>query len=309
VIKLGLSIETFVQGKDGMDIFLRIWDDVLNPKGVVQIFHGMAEHTARYDDFARFLNEKGYIVYADDHRGHGYSADKNNILGYVGENGFYNIVEDEKIISELIKEKHKNLPLYIFAHSFGSFIGQEYIIRYSKDINGIILSGSAKQNGLDIKAGNILSNIQNKFFDNTLEAKLINKLSFGSFNNKVENKRTEFDWLSRDDKEVDKYIKDELCGYISPINFYYNLFEGFKGLYKRARLDNVVKTLPILVLSGDMDPVGKYGKSVKRLYNQYNDLDIQDISLKLYPGGRHELLNEENKEEVYDYIYNWLKGR
>lgn len=306
---MGLSIETFVKGKDEMDIFLRIWDDVLNPKGVVQIFHGMAEHTARYDDFARFLNEKGYIVYADDHRGHGYSANKNNILGYVGDNGFYNIVEDEKIISNLIKENHQDLPLYIFAHSFGSFIGQEYIIKYSKDISGITLSGSAKQNGLDIRAGNILSNIQNKFFDNTLEAKLIDKLSFGSFNNKVENKRTEFDWLSRDNKEVDKYIKDELCGYISPINFYYNLFEGFKGLYKKERLNNIVKTLPILVLSGDMDPVGKYGKSVKRLYNQYNDLDIRDISLKLYPGGRHELLNEENKEEVYDYIYNWLKER
>lgn len=304
-----LGIETFIKGKDGVDIFLRIWNDVLNPKGVVQIFHGMAEHTARYNDFAKFLNKKGYIVYADDHRGHGYSVGKDNVLGYVGENGFYNIVEDEKIISELIKEKHKDLPLYIFAHSFGSFIGQEYIIRYSKDINGIILSGSAKQNGLDIKAGTILASIQNKFFDNTLEAKLINKLSFGSFNKKAENKRTGFDWLSRDYKEVDKYIEDELCGYISPINFYYNLFKGFKGLYEKDRLNNIVKTLPILVLSGDMDPVGKYGKSVRRLYNQYKDLNIQDISLKLYPGGRHELLNEENREEVYDYIYNWLERK
>ena len=126
---------------------------------------------------------------------------------------------------------------------------------------------------------------------------------------KVKNKRTEFDWLSRDNQEVDKYIKRRTLRIYISNKFYYNLFEGFKGLYKKKRLNNIVKTLPILVLSGDMDPVGKYGKSVKRLYNQYNDLDIQDISLKLYPGGRHELLNEENKEEVYDYIYNWLKER
>ena len=109
--------------------------------------------------------------------------------------------------------------------------------------------------------------------------------------------------------EVDKYIEDELCGYISPINFYYNLFRGFKELYRKDRLNNIKKTLPILVLSGNMDPVGKYGRSVKKLYSQYNDLNIEDVSLKLYDGGRHELLNEENKEDVYDYIYKWIKER
>lgn len=309
MIKLGLSNGTFIKGKDGVDIFLNIWNNVSNPKGVVQIFHGMAEHSNRYDDFACFLNQKGYIVYANDHRGHGNSLGQNDVLGYIGENGFYNIVEDEKIISEMIRREYKGLHLYVFAHSFGSFIGQEYIIRYSKDINGIILSGSAKQDGLDVKAANILASIQNKFFDDTLEAKLIDKLSFGSFNNKVDNKRTKFDWLSRDNIEVDKYIEDELCGYISPTNFYYNLFRGFKELYRKDRLNNIKKTLPILVLSGNMDPVGKYGRSVKKLYSQYNDLNIEDVSLKLYDGGRHELLNEENKEDVYNYIYTWIRER
>lgn len=302
------SKEEFIKARNEKDIFVRIWDNVKNPIGIVQIIHGMAEHSARYDDFAHFLNNRGYIVYADDHRGHGYSLGKEEVLGYIGHDGFNNIVEDEKIISELIGKKYQGLPLYIFAHSFGSFIGQEYIIRYSKEINGIILSGSAKQNGMDVRAGSILASIQNMIFDSKLEAKLIDKLSFGSFNKKVENQHTKFDWLSRDNNEVEKYIGDELCGFISPINFYYNLFKAFKELYKIHRLKDISKTLPILLLSGDMDPVGKYGKSVRKLYNQYRDLDMINISIKLFEGKRHELLNEINKEEVFIYIYNWLSS-
>jgi len=299
----------FIKTHDGIDLFIRIWNDVPNPRGVIQIFHGMAEHSARYDGFARFLNRKGYIVYADDHRGHGYSIGENNVLAYIGDDGFNHIVEDEKEISEIIKEKYKDLPLYIFSHSFGSFIGQEYIIRYSKDIDGIILSGSAKQDGLDIKAANILASIQNRLLDNKLPAKLIDQLSFGSYNEKFNNPQTPFDWLSRDTEKVSKYISDDLCGYISPINFYYNLFKAFPLLYKLDRLENITQELPILIISGDMDPVGKYGESVKDLYKQYDNLGIRDITLKLFEDGRHELLNESNREEVYDYIYEWVKDR
>ena len=300
-----MSKKQFIEGIDGKEIFLRTWDNVINPIGVVQIFHGMAEHSGRYDDFAIFLNKKGFIVYADDHRGHGNSKG-DNVLGYIGHDGFNNVVEDEKIISDLIKEKHIGLPLYIFAHSFGSFVGQEYIIRYSNNINGIILSGSAKQNGIDIKAAYILASLQKRFFGDKLEANLLDKLSFGSYNNKIEKRRTKFDWLSRDEKEVDKYIIDNLCGYISPVNFYYNLFSGLKDLYKPDRLNKISKDLPTLILSGDMDPVGKYGKSVQSLYNQYVNLNIENVDIKLYEGGRHELLNEINKEEVYDFIFTWL---
>lgn len=299
----------FIKGFLGSNIFLRVWDQLDNPKGLVQIFHGMAEHSKRYENFANFLNEKGYIVYANDHRGHGNSIFPNKPLAYIGQDGFNKIVEDENIISDYIRKKHKGLPLYIFAHSFGSFIGQEYIIKNSHKIDGIILSGSAKQDGLDIKAASLLAAIQNKLIDNEKPAKLIDKLSFGSYNDGIQDQRTKFDWLSRDKEEVDKYIADPLSGYISPINFYYNFFKGLRGLYKKDRLNSIDKKLPILVLSGDKDPVGKYGKSVKNLYDQYRDLDIRDTSLKLYEGGRHELLNEINKEEVYDYIYQWIKTR
>lgn len=302
------STNGFIKGSEGKDVFLRIWDDVEYPIGIVQVLHGMAEHSARYNDFAQFLNNKGYIVYADDHRGHGYSIAAGEVLGYIGDDGFNNIVEDERIISKLIKKEYKELPLYIFAHSFGSFIGQEYIIRYSKEIDGIILSGSAKQDGIDVKAGRILASIQNRFFDSSSEAKLIDKLSFGSYNKKVGDQNTKFDWLSQDNEQVKEYMEDKFCGFISPINFYYHIFKAFEELYKVDRLKTISKSLPILVLSGGMDPVGKYGRSVKRLYNQYKDLDMENLTLKLFEGGRHELLNEINREEVFEFVYDWLSS-
>ncbi len=288
-------------------VFLRIWDQVENPKAVVQIFHGMAEHSERYDSFAKYLNSKGLIVYADDHRGHGFSVKEGSVQGYIGEDGFNKIVEDEKEISDLIRKTHKDLPIYIFAHSFGSFLGQEYIIRHSDEIEGIILSGSCKQDGFDLKMARLLASIQSLFLKESSQAKLIDKLSFGAYNSKVKDKTSDFDWLSRDKKEVDKYIEDERCGFVSPINFYKHMFDGLSQLYKKEKLDKINKDLAILVLSGDEDPVGKYGKGVKRLHRQYVDLGIENSKIKLYKEGRHELLNEKNKEEVYEYLYNWLK--
>ncbi|MEG0296957.1 MAG: alpha/beta hydrolase [Clostridium sp.] len=305
---MSASREIFIKGLDNKEIFLRIWDYVEQPKAVVQIFHGMAEHSERYDDFAKYLNKQGYIVYSDDHRGHGKSKDKNG-FGHVGENGFNNIVEDENLITELIKREYKNIPVYIFAHSFGSFIGQEYITKYSKNIDGIILSGSAKQDGIEIKLAAVLAKIQRKLFNENEEARLIDKLSFGSFNKGIDNQRGKFDWLTRDTNEVDKYIEDENCGFISPINFYYNLFKGLNELYSIDKLNKISKVLPILILSGDRDPVGKYGKSVTRLYEQYRDLGVNNVSIKLYDDARHELLNEINKDEVYDYVGKWITSK
>ena len=298
--------ETFIKGKNGARICLRIWDNVANPKGVIQIFHGMAEYSIRYNDFANVFNDKGFVVYGNDHRGHGKTLTENETPGYLGKNGFYNIVEDEKVIFDLIKSNYADLPLFIFAHSFGSFIAQEYIIHYSKEINGVMLSGSAKQSGIDVKAAYMLASMQNKLFDNTKEAKLIDRLTFGSYSKRIKKKKTKFDWLSHDEKIVDDYIKDRLCGYISPIDFYYNFFGGLKNLYKPKKLENISKSLPILIISGEMDPIGKYGRLVEKLYKQYKSLNMENVTLRLIEDCRHEILNETNKEEVYDYIYNWI---
>lgn len=296
----------YIASHDGQEIFVRFWDQVEKPVGIIQIIHGMAEHSGRYDEFAHYLNQAGFIVCADDHRGHGESVEE-EVFGYVGENGFNNIVQDEKYITDLLKEMHDGLPIFIFAHSFGSFIGQEYMIRFSHEIDGVILSGSAKQDGLDVKVGRIVANIQNRLFDNKKEAKLIDKLSFGSYNKKIENQETKFDWLTRDAEVVEEYIKDEFCNFISPINFYYELFNAFHSLYLPDRLQDISKELPLLIVSGDMDPVGHYGRAVEALFQLYEDLEIKNVELKLFPGGRHELVNETNKNEVFSYLVNWLQ--
>lgn len=287
------------------EIFINIWDDVENPKGIVQIFHGMAEHSTRYDEFARFLNKNGYVVMADDHRGHGKTGEK-KMLGYLGKDGFNNIVLDEKCISDFIKNEYKELPLIILGHSFGSFIAQEYLIRYSSEIDGIIFSGSAKNDGLDVKAGKLVSSIQKLIFDDRKKAKFIDGLAFGGFNKSVENPKTKFDWLSRDEEEVKKYSEDKYCAFVPTINFYYNLFSGLGNLYKRDRLEKIRKDIKILVISGDKDPVGKNGKAVIRLHDQYKSLGILNTDIKIYSDARHELLNEINKKEVYKYILNWI---
>lgn len=297
---------TYISSHDGQKIFLRIWNQVEKPIGIVQIIHGMAEHSARYEMFAHFLNKKGYIVYADDHRGHGHSLTEEEVLGYIGDDGFQNIVKDEQLISELIKKKYPKLPLFIFAHSFGSFIGQEYIVQNSRKIDGIILSGSAKQNGLDAKMGRILATIQNAVLDNKKEAKLIDKLSFGIFNKKFKNQQPTASWLTRDTKVLEQYKKDELSGFVSSINFYYELFHAFKSLYQNKRLEKIEKDLPLLIISGDMDPVGKYGVAVQALYEQYKQLDLENVTLKLFEDARHELVNELNNQEVFSYINDWF---
>lgn len=297
---------SYFKSHDGKKIFLHKWDEVENPIGVIQIFHGMAEHGARYDDFANFLNNKGYIVYADDHRGHGKTADSIDALGYLGEDGFNNIVEDEYFITKNIKSEYPSLPIFIFAHSFGSFIGQEYINRYSDEVNGVILSGSAKQSGIDFRVGLAVTKLIKKFGDESKKNEFLESIIFGNYNKKEKDNNSKFAWLSGDKNEVKKYEDDEYCGTVFTTNFYRNMFTGFKYLYLKEKTDKINRSLPLFIIAGEMDPVGKYGKSVKKLFNHYKKLNLNNVSIKLYPEGRHELINEVNKFVIYNDIYNWI---
>lgn len=299
---------SYFKSHDGKKIFLHKWDEVENPIGVIQIFHGMAEHGARYDDFANFLNNKGYIVYADDHRGHGKTADNIDALGYLGEDGFNNIVEDEYFITKSIKSEYPSLPIFIFAHSFGSFIGQEYINRYSEQVNGVILSGSAKQSGIDFRVGLAVTKLIKKFGDESKKNEFLESIIFGNYNKKEKDNNSKFAWLSGDKNEVKKYEDDEYCGTVFTTNFYRNMFTGFKYLYLKEKTDKINRSLPLFIIAGEMDPVGKYGKFVKKLFNHYKKLNLNNVSIKLYPEGRHELINEVNKFVIYNDIYNWINS-
>lgn len=301
-------MEYFMKAQDGKEIYIHCWDDVENPRGIVQVFHGMAEHGKRYEDFARFLNQNGYIVYADDHRGHGKTAGAIEEIGYIGFDGFNNIVLDEHELTESIKLKYPDIPIVILGHSFGSFIAQDYITRYSDEILGVILSGSSMKGGAEVVAGKALATIQKRIYNDRSKAMLLNLLSFGTYNKKIENPKSVFAWLSRDEEQVKKYDEDPMCGTLFTVGFYYYFLRALTEIYKPCKLLRIPKNLPIKIFSGAADPVGEYGVGVEKLYHMYKELGIRDLHIKLYPGARHEIINEINKEEVYKDILSWLNS-
>nr|WP_300003374.1 alpha/beta hydrolase [Tissierella sp.] len=286
------------------------WTPTIAPKAIVQISHGMNEHISRYSEFAEFLAAKGYIVYGNDHLGHGDSLLEGQGLGYISDrDGFVDMVEEMKILTNLVKEEHPDLKLFIFSHSMGSFLAQRYIQLYGDEIEGVILSGTNGEPPAVLNMGIFLSSIIMKLKGRSYKSKLIDSLSFGSYNKKIQPNRTEFDWLSRDEKQVDKYIEDPLCGNLFPVSFFHDLYIGMKEIHKKENLELIPKNLSIYIFAGTGDPVGNYGKGILGLNNIYKRLGIEDVEYKLYEDGRHEMLNELNKLEVMTDVLNWLETR
>ncbi len=284
---------------DGTVLQCYLWADVRNPKGVVQIAHGMAEHARRYDNFATFLNKNGYIVFADDHRAHGMTSTKQStkgVKGYHKGDIYFDTAKDEVAITAYLKEKY-NLPVVYLGHSYGSMVGQRYV-QLDPKADGVIFSGSAMMKGALLSAGAAISKLQYKTKGGEVEAKLLDKMSFGSYNSPFK-KEGEFAWLSRDREQVRKYIFDEQCGYVMSVSFFKHFLNGLKESYKPENLAKVKKDTPLAIFSGDKDPVGGNGKLVKALHKQYVDLGVKDVTLKLYEDARHEILNETNNQEVY----------
>ena len=296
-------MDNYFKSSDDKDIFFHEWL-VENPKGTVQIVHGMMEHGKRYKYFARFLNERGYSVFASDHRGHGLSKNDHELLGDIGINGFEMMVEDEIIFANKIKNKY-NKPHFVIGQSMGSFICQRMIQKRKNLSNGYIMLGSTCCIEKIAKVGKVVARILMTLFGVKV-SNLMDKLVFLGYNKKTE-KRTSFDWLNRDHKEIDKYINDSSCGFISPNRFYYYLLDSLTKLWKPENMEKISKNENILILSGDADPVSEYGEKSEELYKLYEKYGIEKINFKLYPDSRHELLNEENKYDVYEDIFKWLE--
>lgn len=288
------------QSFDGTVIQCYIWNDVKKPKGVVQISHGMAEHARRYDDFANFLNKNGYIVFADDHRAHGMTGAKGSakgVKGYQKGDIFEDTLRDELAITEHLKERF-GLPVIYLGHSYGSMIGQRYA-EARNAASGIILVGSACMKGALLGTGSAIANMQYSLLGGEKEGKLLDKLSFGSYNAPFKKEKRPFAWLSRDEESCKKYFLDEQCGMVMSIAFYKFFFAGLKKAYKKENLAGLDKKKPIALFSGSVDPVGGKSKLVNKLYEMYKAEGIEDVTVKLYEGARHEILNETNRDEVY----------
>ncbi|MDF2700268.1 MAG: alpha/beta fold family hydrolase [Haloplasmataceae bacterium] len=277
-----------------------------NPKAIVICVHGMCEHSLRYDELANYLNQNNYSVITYDQRGHGESILEGEELGYLGKDGFNKMVEDLDVVVSYVKEKYEYKKVILLGHSMGSFVVQMYIQKYIK-VHGAILSGSNYGQKL-LSIGVILAKLSCVIKKEKSEGKLLDKMSFGNYNTAFSPNRTKFDWLSRENAEVDKYVADPKCGFICSNRFYYDFFRGLKQVAKESNIKKVNKKMPLLIISGDQDPVGNMGEGVKKLYNVYRK-NLENVQMELYHGARHELFNENNKEEVYQDIVNWLKSQ
>lgn len=295
------------EAKDGTTIYAQSWSTSTEPKAIVQIAHGMAEHIDRYDEFARELVKNDFSVYGNDHRGHGKTAGTKENLGYFAdEDGFSMVVEDMHQLTLKIREVYPTAPIILFGHSMGSFLARKYIQVYGGELTGVILSGTGGDPGFLGKMGLLLAKNEAKRKGAKTPSPLLDKLAFGNFNKPFKPARSDFDWLSRDQEAVEKYIQDPLCGNISSAGFFQDLFEGLMSIHKPAEIRKTPKDLPIFLLSGSKDPVGNNSKGVLQVYQSYLQAGIKDITYKLYEDGRHEMLNEINKHEVYEDIINWI---
>lgn len=279
----------------------------VEPKGIVEIAHGVAEHGKRYDDFARHLASNGYLVVANDHLGHGESLVEDSPMVYFGEKeSWWYAVDDVEKLREIMHMEYPKLPLFIFGHSMGSFITRSHLIRHGGKIDGAIICGTGFINGLLIKLGKLIANIEIKRFGRKGYSKLADKLAFGGYNDAFKPNRTEFDWLSVNEENVDEYIEDPLCGGRTTLGLFRELLDGLTYVNSRKHIETMSKEQPVLFISGDKDPVGEMGKGVKKAYQAFKDAGIKDVQMKLYKGLRHEILNEKEYQMVYDDVLNWL---
>jgi alpha-beta hydrolase superfamily lysophospholipase len=316
---------------DGIRLYLRRWDLPAeaaragnSPRAVLHIIHGMAEHSLRYERLARRLNEEGIAVWAADQRGHGRPADtkindlgRGGLLGHCADrDGFSRVTVDIDIINRSIETEYPGVPLFLLGHSWGSFIAQNYIETWGGlnppgpsppiGLAGCILSGTRGPGGLDLKLGVPVLAFLAFRKRSRGRSKLARSLSVGSYNKAFRPNRTGFDWLSRDEGEVDAYVKDPLCGKLCTSGFYRDLAAGLKQIHSEESLARIRRDLPIYVFSGSADPVGAMGESLTALLSAYRSLGIMDLEFVLYPDARHETLNETNREEVTGSLISWL---
>lgn len=289
------------QGK----IFSRLWREE-QPQAILVVAHGMAEHSGRYDAFGSYLAERGFLVCMNDHAGHGKSA---QVKGHFAQDqGWEFVVKDIKALLDEVSAEYPSLPLFLMGHSMGSFLSRSFLIRYGERLSGCILCGTMGKNP-GVKVGKTLAALQKKVLGPQSKGRLLDLLAFGSYNKKIKNPVNHFAWLSTVEDVCVAYQEDEFCGFPFTAGGFYDLFSGLEEISSPQWARKVPKELPIFLLAGDADPVGAYGKGPRQVAEALKAAGCQDVSLKLYEGKRHELLNESNRSQVFEDIYHWLKEK
>ena len=303
--------EFFYPSKDGLTRIHAIeWIPEGEPRAVLQIAHGMVEFIDRYDRFASFLASQGFYVVGNDHLGHGKSVTDESQLGYFAEpDGNLCLIGDMHQLRENTRAKVPDVPYFILGHSMGSFLVRQYIEMHGEGIAGAIILGTGQQPNAVLDFGIGLSAFIRRIRGSRHRSAAVNSLAIGSYNASFEPARTKSDWLTRDEAVVDAFISNPLNQFVFTVNGYYNMFRSMRYAQRQENLDKIPKTLPILVASGNRDPVGDFGKAPRTVAEAYRKTGIADVTLKLYPEDRHEILNELDRETVDRDILQWMEER
>ncbi|WP_285422601.1 alpha/beta hydrolase [Pseudomonas sp. efr-133-TYG-103a] len=296
----------WLDASDHSRLFVNAWAPEGQARAVVMLSHGMAEHSGRYERLAEALTQAGFALYAHDQRGHGRTASE-GLLGHYGDrDGWSKVVGDLATLNASLAQKHPEVPVFLLGHSMGSYVAQAYLMHHSASLQGAVLSGSNFQPVSLYRSARLVARFERWRQGATGRSALIEFLSFGSFNKRFKPVRTPFDWLSRDPQEVDRYISDPLCGFRCTNQFWLDMLGGLQQISKRSNLAQIDKSLPILIMGGECDPVSD-GKRLKDLADALTGTDHHAVALKVYPQARHEILNETNRQAVTHDLLAWLE--
>ena len=301
---------TFLSANQKTPIHAVEWLPEGEVRAVLQISHGVSEYILRYEPFAEYLTARGFAVVGHDHLGHGNSMTPNSKPMYFGPKGSWSwVVQDIEARRTLAREKFPGLPYFLLGHSMGSFLARTYLIRHPGKVDGAVLMGTGQMAPILIAGGKAVAAAEGLRVGEPNPSPLVQMLAFGTYNKVFAPNRTGFDWLSVNPENVDSYIADPLCGGNPSIGLFREMLGGMSFIARPEELQKMDMTTPILFISGAMDPVGDCGKGVRRAYASFQRAGVQDVSLKLYPELRHEILCESCREMVFEDIFLWLTSK
>ena len=301
----------YIPSRDGVHrLHVVLWEPEGEVRAVVQISHGMIEMIDRYEDFALFLNRHGYAVIGNDHLGHGLTAGNDADLGYFcPRNMSATVVADLHRVTRYAKKKYKKKPYFMLGHSMGSFMARRYLMTYGMDLDGCVICGTGSQSRPVLIAGPVVANALRLVFGDRFRSRLLERNAFGTYQKRIPNPRTKSDWMTRDTAIVDWCRSNKYCSFRFTLNGYRTLFEVLSFIQKRQNIDRIPKELPLFFIAGGQDPVGHYGRDVRRISAGYEKAGVEDVSLKIYQEDRHEILNELDRDLVYRDVLSWLEAK
>lgn len=302
--------EFYFPSKDGnTEIHTMIWKPDSEIRAVLQISHGMQEYIERYDEFARFMCSRGYLVVGNDHLGHGKSVQSKSEYGFFSEKyGNACVLGDMHTLRQKITKKYPDVPYFMLGHSMGSSLLRQYIQMYGNGLSGAVVMGVVAAHGkAQLIFGKRICRMMAAFRGWHYRSRLVDRLAVGAYNKKFKSPRTKADWITSDQQRLDAYVSDPLCSFTFTVNAYHSMFSGMINMQRKESVYMIPKTLPILFVSGAEDPVGNFGKGVRKIYEKYRAAGIRDVSLRLYQGDRHEILNETDRQEVYEELLQWFE--